>query len=122
MNGMDAHTGKLIGGADHLRQSVGDILGTPLGSRIARRDYGSLLPELLDQPDNALTRLRIFAASALALQRQESRLRSSRFALQRGATPGAAILTISGTRTDTGRPAASVTFSVPVRSLSALSA
>ncbi|WCM29201.1 GPW/gp25 family protein [Sphingomonas sp. QA11] len=122
MNGMDASTGKLIGGEDHLRQSVADILGTPLGTRIGRRDYGSLLPELLDQPDNALTRLRIFAASALALQRQEPRLKSSRFSLRRGAQPGAAALTIAGTRTDAPRPNAGVTLTVPVRSLSALTA
>lgn len=122
MNGMDATTGKLIGGEEHLRQSVGDIIGTPLGWRLARRDYGSLVPELLDQPDNALTRLRIFAATALALQRQEPRLRSSRFALQRGTEPGSAVLTISGSRTDTARPNAGVVFALPVRSLSALSA
>lgn len=122
MNGMDARTGKLIGGEEHLRQSIGDIIGTPLGSRVGRRDYGSLVPELLDQPDTPLTRLRIYAASALALQRQEARLRSSRFALQRGETAGTATLTISGTRADAARPNAAITFSLPVRSLSALSA
>jgi len=122
MNGMDAATGKPLSGADHLRQSVADILGTPLGSRLARRDYGSLVPELLDQPLNDLTRLRLFAASALALQRQEMRLRAAAFALSRGAETGSAILTITGRRTDTALPNAGVTFSIPVRALGALTA
>lgn len=122
MNGMNASTGAMISGVDHLRQSIGDILGTPLGSRLARRDYGSLLPELLDQPMNALTRLRIYAASALALQRQEPRLRAARFALERGEAEGAAILTIDGRRTDITQSNIGIRLSIPVRALSALSA
>lgn len=122
MNGMNASTGTIISGVDHLRQSIGDILGTPLGSRLARRDYGSLLPELLDQPMNALTRLRIYAASALALQRQEPRLRAARFALERGDAEGSAILTIDGRRTDITQSNIGVRLSIPVRALSALSA
>lgn len=122
MNGMNASTGTMISGVDHLRQSIGDILGTPLGSRLARRDYGSLLPELLDQPMNALTRLRIYAASALALQRQEPRLRTARFALERGEFEGSAILIIDGRRTDITQSNIGVRLSIPVRALSALSA
>lgn len=49
MNGMDRRTGRLIEGDAHLAQSVADILTTPVGSRLQRRTYGSLLPELLDQ-------------------------------------------------------------------------
>lgn len=100
MIGMDRHTGQLIDDASHLRQSVADILFTPLGTRIGRRDYGSNLPQLLDQPLNAMTRIRIFAATALALQRHESRLRISRIALEAGADAGTARLVVSGRRTD----------------------
>ena len=120
MNGMDRQTGKALAGVDHLYQSCSDILGTPLGYRVARRDYGSLLPELLDQPMNDVTRLRVFAASALALQRQEPRLRASRFSLAGGAD-GTATLTITGTRTDTAPTNAGVTFNIAVRPLSGLS-
>lgn len=122
MTGMDAITGKPLAGVDHLRQSVARILGTPLGSRLGRRDFGSLVPELLDQPDNARTRIRIFAASALALQRQEPRLKAAQFSLVSGATPGTAMLTIAGRRTDTAQPNKGVSLSIPVRSLSALTA
>ena len=44
--GMNNASGKAITDIDHLRQSVRDILLTPQGSRIARREYGSLLPAL----------------------------------------------------------------------------
>lgn len=74
MKGMHATTGRLLEGDAHLMQSVADILTTPVGSRVQRRDYGSLLPELLDQPFNSATRLRLFGAAATALMRWEPRL------------------------------------------------
>ena len=39
-SGMNNTSGKAITDIDHLRQSVRDILLTPQGSRIARREYG----------------------------------------------------------------------------------
>ncbi|MFC3581094.1 GPW/gp25 family protein [Sphingomonas hylomeconis] len=121
MIGMNARTGAPLAGDDHLQQSVADILGTPLGTRLGRREYGSLVPELLDQPMNALGRVRLFAAGALALQRQEPRLRATRMMLAAGSTPGAAVLTVTGRRTDAAR-ATAVDLTVPVRALSALPA
>ena len=49
---MNRATGRRITAADHLRQSVADIITTPIGSRVMRRDYGSLVPALIDQPHN----------------------------------------------------------------------
>lgn len=119
MNGMDRHTGRSLGGTDHLEQSIGDILGTPLGTRLGRREYGSLLPQLLDQPNNELGRLRIYAATALALLRQEGRARITRVAVSPGAEPQQVIVTITGRRSDAqGRPAFSI--SSPISALSAL--
>lgn len=48
MNGVNCRTGKRLSGVAHLRQSVSDILNTPVGSRVLVRDYGSDLFELLD--------------------------------------------------------------------------
>lgn len=48
--GMSRNDGQVIADTDHLRQSVRDILLTPQGSRLARREYGSLLSALIDQP------------------------------------------------------------------------
>ncbi|MFA6125069.1 GPW/gp25 family protein [Sphingomonas sp.] len=122
MNGMNARTGAPLSGAAHIEQSVADILATPLGTRLARRWYGSFIPELLDQPMNAMLPLRLYAATALALYRNEPRLRLSRVAIARGAAPGSAVIRIVGTRTDVTNPRRTVDLTVPVRSLTALTA
>lgn len=73
--GMQRTTGTGLSGIEHIRQSVTDILTTPIGSRVMRRDYGSLLPELIDQPLNGATALRAYSATIVALMRWEPRLR-----------------------------------------------
>lgn len=120
MNGMDRRTGKPLAGADHLKQSIEDILGTPLGTRLGRRDYGSELPELMDQPMNELGRIRVFAATALAIMRQERRARISRIGLAPGDRPGAFAIRIVGRRVDVAAAIAALDFTIPVRAKSAL--
>lgn len=116
---MNRYTGAVCQGVDHLEQSVDDILGTPLGTRIGRRDYGSLVPAQLDQPNNELGRTRIFAAAALALLRQEPRARIARVTLSAGDRPHQVVLTVTGRRADiAGNPA--FTARSTVRALSAL--
>ena len=88
MIGVNATTGRSLDGMEHLGQSIGDILMTPLGSRVMRRDYGSLLPELIDQPFNDATRMRLFGATALALMRWEPRIRLIRVQLFQGEAAG----------------------------------
>lgn len=75
MKGTDSRTGKHIEGLDHLKQSIRDILTTPIGTRVMRRDYGSRLFELVDAPLTQATLLEIYAATVEALQRWETRLR-----------------------------------------------
>ena len=65
--GMNRHTGKWLTGVDHLRQSIIDILTTPIGSRICNRDYGSRLIDLIDAPLNDAGRQALFAATATAI-------------------------------------------------------
>lgn len=101
MRGVNASTGTSIDGIDHLAQSIGDILSTPIGSRVMRRDYGSLLPQLVDQPFNGATRVRLFGAIATALMRWEPRLRLTRVSIEIGSDPGAVTVTVDGVRTDT---------------------
>ncbi|MBJ4688632.1 GPW/gp25 family protein [Salmonella enterica subsp. enterica serovar Mbandaka] len=72
--GMSRNDGQVIADTDHLRQSVRDILLTPQGSRLARREYGSLLSALIDQPQNPALRLQIMSAVYVALNRWEPRL------------------------------------------------
>lgn len=75
MIGIDATSGKSLDGIAHLRQSVRDILTTPLGSRVMLREYGSRLFQLVDAPINRSTLLEIYTASIEALERWEPRLR-----------------------------------------------
>lgn len=74
MTGMDALTGRALGEMDHIRQSVRDILTTRIGSRVMRRDYGSVIPALIDQPGNAANLLRLRAATVMAILRWEPRI------------------------------------------------
>ncbi|MCH9300370.1 GPW/gp25 family protein [Pantoea allii] len=73
--GMNRDTGKALTDIDHIRQSVSDILLTPEGSRLARREYGSMLSALIDQPQNGVTRMQVMAATYTALSRWEPRIR-----------------------------------------------
>lgn len=72
--GMNALNGRNLTGLDHLKQSISDILNTPIGSRVMRRDYGSKLFSLIDAPLNRSTVVDIFAATAEALMKWEDRL------------------------------------------------
>lgn len=93
---MNRLNGRRVTGIAHLKQSVADILTTPLGTRLERRTYGSLLPGLIDQPDNAKTRLRCYAAIASALMKWEPRLRVTRVGITSGGKPGQATVVLEG--------------------------
>lgn len=72
--GMNVLNGRSLTGLDHLKQSITDILNTPIGSRVMRRDYGSKLFSLIDAPLNRGTLVDIYAATAEALMKWEDRL------------------------------------------------
>lgn len=117
MKGMSAATGKALEGEAHLRQSIADILTTPIGSRIARRDYGSLVPELIDQPFNPATRLRLYAAVTQALSRWEPRIRLSRVTLTPSGEAGGFTLALEGVRLDAPQPNSLARLTLPLNSL-----
>jgi len=104
MIGLAVTNGRTITGAAHLTQSIADVLTTPIGSRVMRREYGSLLPDLIDAPFNDATRLQAYAAVAMALMRWEPRIRLSRVQLSLGEQPGQAYLDVEGSRTDSNEP------------------
>ena len=113
MTGMAVATGRELSGIEHLAQSVADILTTPIGSRIQRRDYGSMLFDLIDQPLNGSTRLLLFAATALAIARWEPRIRLRRVGITGGAD-GAVSLSLEGDLADLTANS-HVLLSVPIR-------
>lgn len=78
MNGLHRHTGQFLSGVEHVHQSIADILTTPIGTRVMRRDYGSRLMDLVDAPINAATRSEIYVATAEALEKWEPRFKLHR--------------------------------------------
>lgn len=104
--GMNRNTGIGISDTEHIRQSVHDILLTPVGSRVMRREYGSLLSALIDMPQNPALRLQIMVACYSAIQKWEPRIRLTAISFETGDT-GAMSVDITGVRTDTGSPVSS---------------
>ena len=96
MAGMSRDTGKPLGGFEHLKQSIQDILTTPVGTRVHRRDYGSRLPRLVDRPINASLVAEMVAATAEALNRWEPRLRLERIKIERVNAEGQIELSLVG--------------------------
>lgn len=78
MIGMDRRTGQPLSGLDHLRQSIEDILTTPVGSRRMRPEYGSQLRRYVDLPVNEGWKSAVQAEVARALGRWEPRLQLER--------------------------------------------
>ncbi|WP_176518397.1 GPW/gp25 family protein [Pseudomonas faucium] len=78
MIGMDRRTGLPLAGQDHLRQSIEDILTTPVGNRRMRPEYGSSLRRYVDLPVNDGWKSAVQAEVARALGRWEPRLKLER--------------------------------------------
>lgn len=102
MRGISADDGKALAGIEHLRQSVRDILSTPIGSRVLRRDYGSQLFRLIDAPLNRSTVMDLYAATADALARWEPRFQLTQVQAAMP-SPGVVVLSLTGVYLPDGR-------------------
>jgi phage baseplate assembly protein W len=117
MKGMNAMTGRAIADLDHLYQSIGKILSTPLASCVQRRQFGSDLFSQLDAPNNGAARTRLYAAIATALMRWEPRLVLTRVQLTidedtgTDTYAGTQVIDIEGYTTESGD---SVRSSIPL--------
>ena len=100
---MNKDTGGVIGELEHISQSIADILNTRIGSRVMRREYGSLLPELVDHPFNDATRLRVYAATAMAVLRWEPRISLSRVQFSGVSLQGQVVLDLEGAEVDSNQ-------------------
>ena len=96
MNGINASTGKRLSGVGHLKQSIRDILTTRIGTRLMRRDYGSRLPDLVDNPMGEFLKVELFAATAEALAKWEPRFRLDRVYLQDASSEGRIVMALEG--------------------------
>ncbi|MCU5775857.1 GPW/gp25 family protein [Erwiniaceae bacterium BAC15a-03b] len=108
--GMNRDSGRQIADIDHIRQSVSDILMTPVGTRVMRRTYGSLLSALTDQPQNAALQLQIMSACYMAILQWEPRVQLTAIAYE-SAADGSMVVEITGNRADSG---AGFSLTIPV--------
>ncbi|WP_337263326.1 MULTISPECIES: GPW/gp25 family protein [unclassified Serratia (in: enterobacteria)] len=79
--GMNSRTGRAMSDMAHIQQSVADIICTPIGSRLQRRTYGSLIFSLLDNPQNPATQLKVMSAIYSAVLKWEPRIALSSITL-----------------------------------------
>ncbi|WP_055129226.1 GPW/gp25 family protein [Pseudomonas mediterranea] len=101
---MNRHTGGAIDTVGNIAQSMTDILTTRIGTRVMRREYGSLLPELVDHPFNDIIRLQVYAATVMALMRWEPRVSLSRVQFLGATLQGQSSLDIEGSIVDSNQP------------------
>lgn len=109
---MNRETGAAQNLVENISQSMTDILTTRIGTRVMRREYGSLLPELVDQPFNDFIRLQAYAATVMALMRWEPRVSLSRVQFFGATLQGQTTLDLEGSIVDTNEP---LSLSVPLQ-------
>lgn len=100
---IDANTGAVIDDLADIRQSIATILTTPIGTRVKRRDFGSLIFDLVDSPATPKGALRLIAATADAIERWETRVRFVSATVTPSGNGRAVIDTVCQHRAD-GRP------------------
>ncbi|MBB1200564.1 baseplate assembly protein [Enterobacteriaceae bacterium 89] len=108
--GMQRDTGLQLNDSAHIRQSVSDILRTPVGSRVMRRDYGSLLSAMIDQPQTPALELQIRVACYMALLQWEPRIQLTSITTERQFS-GQMVVNVEGQLRDSGE---SLSLTLPV--------
>lgn len=112
--GMHRTTGKLLTEEAHIAQCIGDILSTPLGTRVMREDYGSLIPDLIDQPQSPALDLKLISASFMAIIQWETRIRPTTMTLSPVDINGKRELVIKAVRTDGPQAGQSFDLASPI--------
>ncbi|WP_447045336.1 GPW/gp25 family protein [Vreelandella sp. H-I2] len=108
---MNVNTGKPLDGIEHIRQSIADIITTPIGSRVMRREYGSLVPELLDMPISDALLMQVYAATVIAVTQWEPRISiTGTRSIVSTAAPGQVLIELYG-KTNDGE---TITAGVPI--------
>jgi phage baseplate assembly protein W len=121
MIGMSATTGKAISGRERLAQRIWIILTTPIGSRTMRRDFGSMLLALMDQPINAAMPMLLRAATVIALTRWLPTFTVTRVTLSGNPAAGELTIGITGKDATAADPNELVSLSTQIRRASAAS-
>lgn len=117
--GFNRDAGTLLSGFEHVEQSIGVILTTPIGSRVMRREFGSELFDLIDRPLTDQVILAIYAAVVAAIARWEPRFAVTGCRIAGASASGTLSLELTGIYYPRGHlgdftPAADQQFTVPV--------
>ena len=94
--GLNRETGGTITDWEHVVQSIRDLFSTPKGTRVMRRDYGSMIPYLIDRPGTQERVLDVAVAAAEALILWEPRFRLTRMGIEEGGADGKFALLVEG--------------------------
>lgn len=89
--GVNQHTGVLLTGFDHVRQSLGVIFATRLTERVLHRTFGSAVPKLLGQPLTGATLMRFYMAIIVAIELWEPRFRVTQISYPSGDNSASAL-------------------------------
>ena len=100
--GLAPDTGTTLTDTAQLSANLRTLLTTPIGSRVMRRDYGSEIFSLIDQPQHGATRLRLMAATVHALTLWEPRIRITKVELGAPELGGGCAVTLTWRRADNG--------------------
>lgn len=117
MIGMNRKTGRRIEGIEHIKQSINDILTTPIGSSLMNREYGSLLPELIDHPTNDANTLRLMSATVMAISQWDPRVAINRVGVVLGNVAGEIFIDLDGSLTDASGRSAPMSLNLPLGGL-----
>ena len=103
-------TGKLLTEIEHIKQSLADLISTPIGSRVMRRDYGTQLANLIDQPTSETLYLKCYSTIYLAILRWEPRIEISKIFIS-SQEQGKQVLDIEGVLIQSGQ---NLNMSIPI--------
>ena len=96
MPDMNRRTGEALDGAAAVRQSIEDILTTPIGSRVMRPAYGSRIPDMIDDMATPGTAAAMAAEVVDALARWEPRFDPAFVSARPADEPGRVLIDVSG--------------------------
>jgi phage baseplate assembly protein W len=102
--------GKPLTEIEHIKQSLADLISTPIGSRIMRRDYGTQLANLIDQPTSEVLYLKCYSTIYLAVLRWEPRIEISKIFIS-SQEQGKQVLDIEAVLTQSGQ---NLNMSIPI--------
>lgn len=96
MAGLNRLTFQPMTGWEHTWQSITDIFNTRIGTRVMRRDYGSLIPDLIDRPGTQDRVVDVAMAAADALEKWEPRFALYRVSIEDAGPDGVFQIDIYG--------------------------